>query len=68
MNKYIIHGQSFTGDIVLCYFIGKFVSVDVSQAQLTDKQLEQWLNNISINESEFLLRAKKSKANFELCK
>ena len=49
MNKYIIHGQSFTGDVALSYSMGKFVSIDVSKANLTDKQLElKRKNNITM--------------------
>lgn len=60
MNKYIIHGQSFSGNVTLEYDYNDRLNLILFECEMNDKQHEQFVRAIPLSEADFLNRATRS--------
>jgi hypothetical protein len=60
MNKYIIHGQSFSGNVTLEYDCNDRLKLILFECEMNDKQHEQFVRAIPLSEADFLNRATRS--------
>lgn len=60
MNKYIIHGQSFKGNVTLEYDFNERLKQILFECEMTDKQHLLFIKNIPLFENDFLDRASRS--------
>jgi hypothetical protein len=66
MNKYIIHGQSFNGDVTLVYDYDKRLKSIEFDCDMTDKQHAQFIAQMPLMEDDFIERAKRGGAKYTL--
>lgn len=60
MNTYIIHGQTFAGNVTLEYDHNDRLKLILFECSMSDQQHAQFIRAIPLMEDDFLYRAKRS--------
>lgn len=66
MAKYIIHGQSFKGDVTLEYDFDGRLKMMLFDCEMSERDHLQFVRNMDINEANFLERAKRGRAVYDV--